>query len=134
MNHEVACLADYFLRYAHLNAVAFSHLPHKLTPKPPINEDALDLGKERMLPQFSPPGQRTLPIVRVGWQHAHGQRGPRRINQQKALAAFDKFAPVEADVGCGRGRVFDALAIEDEGSRLGFFLATAGSISAALVR
>ncbi|MDJ0366871.1 hypothetical protein QMK33_17095 [Hymenobacter sp. H14-R3] len=56
MNDELACPSYHFLGHTHLHAILLGHFLHKLAPKTAVNKEALDPRKERMLPQFSPPG------------------------------------------------------------------------------
>lgn len=89
MNTEFTCLAHDFLGYDDLNSVPFGHFLHKLPPKAPINEHPFDLPQQRVVGQFCPPGQRTLPVMGVGGQHLRGDGGPGGVDEKKALTALD---------------------------------------------
>ena len=65
------------------------YLLDKIPAKPSINEHPFDLPQQRVVGQFRPPGQGTLPVVGVGGQHLRGDRGPDGVEEEKALAALD---------------------------------------------
>jgi len=89
VNTEFTRLANHFLGHQHLNLIPFGHLLDKRSAKSPINEYPFDLLQQRMVGQFRPPGQGTLPVVSVRRQHQRGQGGPSGVDKEKPLAAFD---------------------------------------------
>jgi len=89
VNTEFTHLANYFLGHYYFNLIPFGHLLDKRPAKSPINEDSFDLLQQRMVGQFRPPGQGTLPVMGVRRQHQRGQGGPGGVDKDKPLAAFD---------------------------------------------
>lgn len=89
MDAKLARLTNYFLGYYDLNLIQLGHFTDEFSPKTPIDEHALDLLQQRMVPDTGPPGQRTLTVMNSGRQHPRGEGSPGRIDEHKPFAPLD---------------------------------------------
>lgn len=109
----------------HRDLVFAGHVFAEASVKSAIHVDFFHLGQQRILEQKPRPAlRRHCSVVPVGRHDNAGQNRAQRIDHYHPFTALDFLAPVEADFRRTRGRIFHALAVDDDDAWAGLFFSS----------